>query len=118
MAGVLFLLAAIMVQAFFSALPFRNRVVVLVFFVAFGGLCYFPGMECSTARATPGKRLCGITVADLNGGKISSLRAVGRNLLKFLLLVLFPVSIVMMVKGTKRQSLHERLAGTLVLLRH
>ncbi len=115
--GALLLLAAVMVQAFFSALPFENRVVVLLFALAFGGLCYFPGMECSTVLGTPGKRVCGIKVVDLNGGKISNLRALARNLLKFVLLILFPVGIVMIVKGARKQSLHDRLAGTQVLLR-
>lgn len=116
--GPLLLLAAVMVQAFFSALPFERRVVVLLFVLAFGGLCYFPGMECSTVLGTPGKRVCGIKVVDLKGGKISNLRALARNLLKFVLLVLFPVSIVMIVRGTKKQSLHDRWTGTQVLLRH
>jgi len=115
--GLLLFLFLAMIQAFLSAVPMERRGFLFLGILSFAGLCYFPGMESSATMGTPGKRVCGIRVADLSGSRISAPRAVARNLLKAVLLFLLPVSIVMIWKGARKQSLHDRLAGTQVLLR-
>jgi len=113
---ILFVILA-MIQVFLSAVPMKNRGPLLLVILSFVGLCYGPGMESSATMGTLGKRICGIEVADMSGGRISGPRALARNLLKTVFVFLFPVSVVMIVKGTKKQSLHDWLAGTQVLLR-
>jgi len=45
---------------------------------------YWAGMESSSGQATLGKRALGILVTDLEGRRISFLRATGRNLAKYI----------------------------------
>ena len=113
---ILFAVPAV-VQLFFSAIPLENRGYLLLATLSFVGLCSFPGMESSPTQGTLEKRLCGIKVTDLRGGRISGARALGRNLLKLVFFVLFPLSVVMIVRGARMQSIHDRLAGTQVLRR-
>ncbi|HLU24580.1 MAG TPA: RDD family protein [Longimicrobiales bacterium] len=47
-------------------------------------LIILAGFEASGRAATPGKRLCGLQVTSLAGGRLSFRRAVGRNALKLL----------------------------------
>jgi uncharacterized RDD family membrane protein YckC len=115
--GVLLFQFLAMVQAFLFAVPMEKRGTLLLVGLSFVGLCYFPGMESSTTMGTLGKRICGIKVSDLSGNRISALRSVARNLLKVLLFLLFPVSIVMILRGARKQALHDWLMGTQVLLR-
>ena len=76
---------------------------------------YFAAFESSSLQATPGKKLLGLYVTDLNGRRISFARASGRFLgLSLEHLSLF-IGFLMAGFTAKKQALHDMLAGCLVL---
>ncbi len=79
------------------------------------GLAYAAGFESSRLQATPGKRLIGIKVTDLGGRRISLRRAVVRHLGQFLSAAVLMLGYVMAAFTQRRQALHDKLAGTLVV---
>jgi uncharacterized RDD family membrane protein YckC len=79
---------------------------------------YYAGFESSRLQATLGKLAVGIKVTDLSGRRISFERATGRMLAHILSGVTFYVGYVMAAFTRKRQTLHDIIAGTLVLVVH
>jgi uncharacterized RDD family membrane protein YckC len=77
---------------------------------------YFAGFECSRGQATPGKTLMGIVVTDTDGNRISFSRATLRHFAKFISTIIIFIGFVMIGLTKKRQGLHDRIAGCLVLL--
>jgi uncharacterized RDD family membrane protein YckC len=65
--------------------------------------------------ATIGKRLLGLQVELVNGGKITFEKALIRNLSKFLGLVIIDWLIGILTPGDKRQKFSDRYAGTIVV---
>jgi uncharacterized RDD family membrane protein YckC len=108
--------------------------VLVLFFISFGGEnvdglgliaqsifsfiiypFYFSFFESSRWQATPGKRLLGLRVTDLNGYRISFSRAIRRNVSKFLSGLVLYVGYIMVGLTEKKQGLHDKLAGTVVV---
>ncbi len=77
---------------------------------------YFAGFECSRGQATPGKTLLGIVVTDREGNRISFARATLRHVAKFISTVIIFIGFIMIGLTRKRQGLHDRIAGCLVLI--
>ena len=75
---------------------------------------YHSIMESSSMQATLGKRLLGIRVVDMQGERISFLRATGRFFGKFLSSLILAIGYLMAAFTERRQALHDMLAGTLV----
>ena len=76
---------------------------------------YCAAFESSVWQATPGKKMLGIFVTDLQGKRISFARATGRHAGKtFENLTLF-IGFLMAGFTRKKQALHDMIAGTLVL---
>jgi uncharacterized RDD family membrane protein YckC len=69
----------------------------------------------SAWQATPGKRMAGIRVADLAGHRITPGRASLRFLLSFVSGLTFGIGYLLAAITPKKQSLHDLIAGTLVL---
>ena len=84
-----------------------------------GGLAvwffYAPVLESSELRATLGKRLLGIQVTDVAGGRISLKAALIRNALKFISSALVFIGFFLALFTEKKQALHDLLADTLVV---
>jgi uncharacterized RDD family membrane protein YckC len=78
-------------------------------------LLYYPLQESSEAQATLGKRALDVKVTDLNGQRISFLRALGRMFAKLLSGLLFCIGYIMAAFTSKKQALHDKIAGTLVV---
>ena len=78
-------------------------------------LCYWPLFESSAWQATPGKRICRLYVADLEGNRISFLRAFVRNTTKVLSLITFGFGFLMILITLRNQCLHDKIAKTVVL---
>ncbi len=78
-------------------------------------LLYYPVMESSRWQATLGKRFCGLTVVNLDGKRISFVRALVRFLAKYLSGSLFGIGFLMIAWRSDRRGLHDMIAGTLVL---
>jgi uncharacterized RDD family membrane protein YckC len=82
------------------------------------GFIYYAAFEASAWQATPGKRICGIHVTDVQGARLTPLRSVGRNAVRLtnIVMPLIPFISYMAVAWTaKKQGLHDLLAGTLVV---
>jgi uncharacterized RDD family membrane protein YckC len=76
---------------------------------------YFAGMESSRWQATLGKKALDIRVTDLEGNRISFLRAAARNLAKYFSLVILFVGVLMIPFTKRKQGLHDLIARCLVV---
>ena len=76
---------------------------------------YFASLESSIWQATVGKRILGLRVTDLEGRRISFLRASGRYFAKILSGMILLLGFVMAGFTEKKQALHDFLAGSLVM---
>ena len=87
--------------------------VALVIYV--GVWLYFALMESSGRQATLGKMAFGIRVTDLNGQRLGFGRATGRYFGKYISSLTYAIGYVMAGFTRRRQALHDKIAGTLVL---
>ncbi len=78
---------------------------------------YYAVLESSSRQATLGKRALGITVTDLEGGRISFGRATGRFFAHYISALLLLLGFLIQPFTPKRQALHDMIAGTLVVRR-
>jgi len=78
---------------------------------------YYVIAEISPLDGTLGKRLLGIRVADLNGRRLTLGRAVGRFLGRWLSAGIWQIGFLMAAFTSRKQGLHDILAGALVLRR-
>ena len=75
---------------------------------------YAAGFESSPWQATPGKMLLGLKVTDLDGRRITFLRATGRFLGKVISGILLGMGFVLAAFTDRKQGLHDLMARTLV----
>jgi uncharacterized RDD family membrane protein YckC len=78
------------------------------------GWLYFAGFESATG-GTPGKMVLGLSVTDMNGNRISFLRATGRYFAKILSGLILLIGFIMVGFTAQKQGLHDKIASTLVL---
>ena len=76
---------------------------------------YFTLLESSRLQATFGKLLLGIKIVDLSGKRISFARATGRFFAKALSGQVLLIGYLMAAFSERKQTLHDLLAGTLVV---
>jgi uncharacterized RDD family membrane protein YckC len=77
---------------------------------------YFAAMEASPWRATLAKWVVGVKVTTLDGQRIGFGRATARLLAKFgLSLALLRLGFVLAGVDARKQALHDKVAGTLVM---
>ena len=76
---------------------------------------YFTLLESSRLQATFGKLLLGIKIVDLSGKRISFARATGRFFAKALSGQVLLIGYFMAAFSERKQTLHDLLAGTLVV---
>ena len=81
----------------------------------FIGWLYFGILESSPWQATLGKKMLGLRVTDLNGGRISFGKATGRYFGKIVSGLILFIGFVMVAFTEKKQGLHDQMAGTLVV---
>ena len=74
-------------------------------------------MEASSRQATLGKILLKIKVTDPSGEKPSLMKIVLRNIFKFLSFIPIGLGFFMVSFNQTRQSLHDKLAKTVVIMR-
>ncbi len=82
-----------------------------------GAWLYFALFESSSWQATPGKRVLGLLVTDMQGRPISFARASGRFFGKILSWAILMIGYIMAGFTAKKQALHDILADCLVLRR-
>ncbi|MCA0392996.1 MAG: RDD family protein [Proteobacteria bacterium] len=78
-------------------------------------LAWFVGFEASSRQATPGKRLLGLRVVDVDGRGIGLLRAVQRHLAGTLSWLTLNIGHLLAALPPQRLALHDRIAGTRVV---
>jgi len=76
---------------------------------------YFASFESSSWQATPGKRMVGLVVTDIEGRRITFARASGRFFGKFISQFLLFLGYVLAGFTPKKQALHDILAKCLVI---
>ncbi|PLR97477.1 RDD family protein [Bacillus sp. T33-2] len=76
---------------------------------------YFAGLHASKWQATVGKKLLGLKVTDLDGNRVSFLRALGRYLSMIFLSWIFMIGYIMAAFTKKKQALHDLIASTVVV---
>ncbi len=79
------------------------------------GFFYYPIFESSIMSATPGKALMGMTVVNLAGERINYKTALIRFFSRYLSLLLLYVGYLMQPFTKKKQTLHDMIAGTVVV---
>jgi uncharacterized RDD family membrane protein YckC len=72
---------------------------------------------CSPAQGTLGQLLFNVKVTDVEGRRISFLRATGRHFAEFISLALLGVGYLMIAFNERKRALHDLIAGTLVVRR-
>ena len=76
---------------------------------------YAPILEASAIRATLGKHLMGIQVADLAGRRISFRAALIRNVMKIVSTAILFIGYIFALFSMRKQTLHDLLAETTVV---
>ncbi|MEP5938476.1 MAG: RDD family protein [Erythrobacter sp.] len=80
-----------------------------------GGILYFAIMESSAKQGTLGKMALGLVVTDIDGNRISFLRALGRYFAKILSGLILLIGYIMVAFTERKQGLHDMICSTLVL---
>lgn len=78
-------------------------------------MVYDVAFWASPWQATPGKKLLGLRVADLQYGRVTVLRAAWRYLCTFVSALLFGVGFLVIAFSKRKQGLHDMLADTVVI---
>ncbi|WP_026181493.1 RDD family protein [Thioalkalivibrio sp. ALJ7] len=78
---------------------------------------YYTIFESSEWQATPGKRMLGLRVTDLDGQRIGFGRANARYWSKILSALILMIGYLMAAFTRRKQALHDLIASTLVLKR-
>jgi len=86
---------------------------VLLWIVCFG--LYNARAESSIHQATPGKRLFRLKVVSIPYGRLSFQQASGRFYAKFLSTFFLLIGFVIAVFNSRKQTLHDMIAGTVVV---
>ena len=76
---------------------------------------YEAAMESSSKQATVGKMVLGLKVTDLEGRRISFLRATARHFAKIVSGMILLIGFIMAGFTERKQALHDMIAGTLVV---
>ena len=79
------------------------------------GWLYFAVLESGSWQATLGKKALGMVVTDVDGQRISFLRATGRYFGKIVSSIILLIGFIMIAFTERKQGLHDMMAGTLVV---
>lgn len=74
--------------------------------------------ESSKWQSTPGKKVLGLQVNDIHGHRISFGRATGRHFAKWITGCTLGIGYLMVIWTERKQALHDKIAGTLVLIKN
>lgn len=80
------------------------------------GWLYYALQESGVNQATIGKKAMGIKVTGMQGERISFANATGRHFAKYISMVILFIGYLMMLWDEKKQTLHDKIAGTLVVV--
>ncbi|WLR43181.1 RDD family protein [Bacillus carboniphilus] len=101
------------VEIFWELMPIISFFILLLVIMCY---LYYAIFQSSKLQATPGKLACSIKVTNVNGERIGFGRATGRFFSKsFISSPIFMIGYIIAFFTAKKQSLHDLIAGTLVL---
>jgi uncharacterized RDD family membrane protein YckC len=92
-------------------------VIVGVVLGLLGSWIYEAAMESSSLQATLGKMIFGMKVTDVNGNRISFMRATARHFAKYLSSLILFIGYIMAGFTARKQALHDMIADTVVIRR-
>jgi uncharacterized RDD family membrane protein YckC len=92
-----------------------GAVLTVAFLALLGSWLYYALMQSSSRQATLGQLALGIRVTDLEGRRISFARASGRYFATVLTGLTFGIGYLIMLFTARKQTLHDLVAGTLVV---
>lgn len=78
---------------------------------------YSAYMESGTNQATIGKKAMGLKVTTVDGHRLSFGQATARHFGKFISAIILLIGYFMMLWDEKKQTLHDKMAGALVVKR-
>ena len=76
---------------------------------------YFVGFEVSKYEATPGKIAMALRVTDMEGRRVGVIRSTVRHFAKFLTIATLSIGFFIAIFTRKRQTLHDLIAGCVVI---
>jgi uncharacterized RDD family membrane protein YckC len=76
---------------------------------------YYALLESGEGQATIGKKVMKIKVTNMNGERITFMQATGRYFGKIISMVILLIGYIMAAFTSKKQALHDIMAGTLVV---
>lgn len=79
------------------------------------GWLYYALQESSPKQATIGKQAMGLVVTDMNGERVSFVKASIRHFAKILSALILMIGYIMAFFTEKKQALHDMIAGTVIL---
>lgn len=109
--GIILAIVNFLVGLLVSGWPFfaGNLVTIII------GWLYYALQESGSNQATVGKRAMGLRVTDLNGHRVSFARATGRHFGKIISAIIIFIGYFMMIWDDRNQTLHDKMAGTLIV---
>lgn len=81
------------------------------------GWLYFAIQESGEQQATIGKKVLGLKVTTIDGQRMSFGQATGRHFGKIISGIILLIGYFMMLWDEKKQTLHDKMAGALVVKR-
>jgi uncharacterized RDD family membrane protein YckC len=111
----LLLFIGLIISVFGLIIPGNIIDVILKIFIGALYILYFPVLESSKDQSTFGKRALNIIVVDVQGQRISFLRALWRFFAKFISWFFFFLGFIMIGFSNKKQGLHDLLSGCMVV---
>jgi len=101
-----------------------EKAVITVVSVVVGYFCgsilgwlYFAWFESSVKQGTPGKIYFNLAVTNLNGQRITFLKATGRYCGKMISSLIMGIGFLMVAFSYRKQGLHDLMSGTYVIKR-
>ncbi len=112
---VILIVAGLLATPVYQSFPQLVRVFLFPIYLYASVFLFYAIFECSSKQGTPGKQAFRLRVVDMNGRRISFGRASARTLGKILSTLALMIGWLMPLWTIKRQALHDKIAGTLVL---
>ena len=106
--GTILIIPSYILQYIFGDIPGSLLSIVL-------NWIYYATMESGVSQATIGKKAMGLSVTDVDGSRISFGQATGRFFGRYLSTLILLIGYFMMLWDEKKQTLHDKMANTLVI---
>ncbi|MFN8846569.1 MAG: RDD family protein [Bdellovibrionales bacterium] len=109
-------LVALVIDAVILVIPCLIAANIIPFVGAFAvAVLYYPVFDSSPVQATPGRFIMGLRVTHENGQRLDFSRALVRHLMAYVSGLLMGLGYLIQLFTEKRQTLHDIVAGALVL---